>query len=408
MPASGEAATLDAGTAAAPPSVAAVRRARWAIAFVFLINGAVIGSWAPHIPLVKERLGLSPAVLGLALLGMALGALIAMPLTGAMVARFGSAAVTRTALLLSFPAFLLPVLAPSLPLLVLALILFGAANGVTDVAMNAHGVAVEVRYGRPVMSSYHGMFSLGGLIGAGLGSLALGLLPAGGHAVAVLVACGGTALAVLPGLLPGSADLGSGDPAFAMPRRTTIVLGLLCLLALMGEGAILDWSGIYLREDLAQPAAMAGRGYAAFSATMATGRVTGDALRARLGSVTLVRASAALAAGGLALAVALPYSGTALLGFALAGLGIANFVPVLFGAAGRLPGEPPATAIAAVATLGYTGFLAGPPFVGLVAEATSLATALGLVALACAVPGLAARATRHADRDTAAPPSPLE
>lgn len=376
----------------------AVARARWALAFVFLINGSVIGSWAPHIPLIKERLALDPALLGTALLGMAVGGLLAMPLTGGLVARFGSAAVTRAALLLCAPALLLPVLAPSLPALMLALMLFGATHGVVDVAMNAHGVAVERRLGRPVMSSYHGMFSLGGLLGAGLGGLVLGMTTPSAHALLVALGCTAASLAVLPGLLPSSIDVGASGPAFVRPRRGTLGLGALAFLALMGEGAILEWSGVFLREDLATSPSFAALGFAAFSAAMAIGRFSGDALRARVGAVRLSRASGVLAAGGLATGLALGSPWAALAGFACAGLGLANLVPILFGAAGRLPGEAPATSIAAVATLGYTGFLAGPPLMGFVAQLAGLTASMAVIALACGVLALGASGTRHADR----------
>lgn len=373
---------------------ASIPRARWAVAAVFLANGAAIGSWAPHIPLLKERLGLSPGLLGLALLAMAAGALIAMPLAGIVIARRGSAPVASVAGLLFCALLPLPVLAPGLTSLSLALVLFGAANGAMDVAMNAHGVAVERRLGRPVMSSFHAMYSLGGLVGAAAGGALLIVMPAAIHAMATAVLL--VAVMVLAGrhLLPGAADTGLSGSTFALPGRGTLALGLLAFLAYMSEGAILDWSAVYIRESLNAGTTLAAAGFAAFSATMALGRFFGDGLRARFGSSGLARASALLAAGGLGLGLVMTDPLAVVAGFACAGLGLSNIVPILFGAAGRARGQTPATAIAAVATLGYTGLLAGPALIGFVAEWTTLGLALGLLVLACAIIALSARAVR--------------
>jgi MFS family permease len=256
------------------------------------------------------------------------------------------------------------------------------------------------------MSSFHGMWSLGGLIGAAAGGPLLAVLPPPAHALIVAAALAVLALAVLPHLLPGGVDRGAAGPAFARPHRGTFLLGLLAFLVLMSEGAMLDWSAVHLRADLGTSPALAAAGFAAFSAAMAVGRFAGDRLRQRLGAVTLTRAGALLAAAGLGLGLLLGTPLAAVAGFAAAGLGLSNQVPVLFGAAGRIPDEMPARAIAAVATLGYAGFLAGPPLIGFVAEAATLAQALGLVVLACAIVGLSAAAVRRADADLKAAVEP--
>jgi len=377
-------------------SQAADRRARWAVAAVFFVNGGIIGSWAAHIPLVAERLALGHGVLGVALLMMAIGAMLAMPLSGAAIARFGSAALTRVSTLVFAAALPLPVLAPNFGLLAAALLLFGAANGIMDVAMNAHGVAVERRLSRPVMSSYHGMFSLGGLVGAGLAALVLPMTTATVHATAATAV--GLALAALavPHLLPASVDVRNEGPAFALPNKASLALGALTFLAMVSEGAILDWSALHLEGSLELSPELAAVGFAAFSATMAAGRFSGDWMRSHFGPVALVRGSAMLAAAGLAVALTVPSATVAVLGFAVVGLGMANLVPVLYGAAGALPGQSSGSGIAAVATMGYSGFLAGPPLIGFVAEATGLAAALGLVVLACVAVGIAAAAASSA------------
>ncbi|HEX6012086.1 MAG TPA: MFS transporter [Geminicoccaceae bacterium] len=391
-----------------PIPLPTLRRARWAIAVVFLVNGTVFGSWAPHIPLVQERLALGPALLGAALLATAVGALCAMVLTGAVIARVGSAPVTKASAVMMCACLPLAALAPSLGWLVAALALLGAANGAMDVAMNAHGVAVERRLERPIMSSLHGMFSLGGLLGAGVGAVLLGWLPPAAHvlaAAAVLIAATAVAAAHL---LPGSADTGAAGAHFVFPGRATLGLGALAFLVMMTEGAALDWSAAYMRGDLGASPSVAALGFAAFSAAMAAGRSGGDRLRRRIGAAALVRGSALVAGVGLGLALLIATPAAAVAGFACAGLGLSNAVPVLFGAAGRMPGQAPGTAIAATATVGYLGFLAGPPVIGFAAEAATLGAALGLLVLACGLVGAFASIARVADaRPAAAPAAPV-
>lgn len=367
-----------------------VRRAQRAVAAAFFINGTIFGIWATQVPLVKERLDLGPALLGGVLFCMAAGALLGMPLAGALMGRFGSAALVRG----TAAAFcaLLPVVAaaPTVPLLALALFLFGAAGGAMDVAMNAHGVAVERRLARSVMSALHGMWSLGGLVGAAGGGALLGVVSPVQQAAAV-----GLAMAVLlgvahRGLLPASADRGDGRVSFVLPGRASLLLGVLMFVAFMAEGAILDWSAVFLKEELGAPGDVAAAGYAAFSGAMAGGRFLGDAVRHRLGPVTVVRCGAALAALGLVLGLATHDAVFAVIGFGLVGIGLSNVVPILFSAAGAMREGAAGTAVAAVATLGYAGLLAGPPALGFVAAASSVGVALGLVAVLCALIGGAA------------------
>jgi MFS family permease len=310
--------------------------------------------------------------------------------------------VTRGSTIVFCAALPLPILAPNLFLLVAALLVFGAANGVMDVAMNAHGVAVERRLGRPVMSSYHGMFSLGGLLGGGLAALLLPIMAPAAHAVLLALAGLGIAAFGLPQLLPAGVDIRSEGPAFALPGRASLALGALCFLAMTAEGAVLDWSALHLEGSFRISPEYAAIGFAAFSATMAIGRFSGDWMRSRFGAVALVRASAFVAAAGLALALAVPDPALAVTGFAIVGFGMANLVPVLYGAAGALPNQASGSAIAAVATMGYMGFLSGPPLIGFVAEATSLPLALTLIVFACILVGMAAAAASPAGRPISA------
>jgi hypothetical protein len=322
-----------------------------------------------------------------------------------LVARIGSRRATllaATALALALP---LPVLAPTAALVAVALAFLGAANATLDVAMNAQGVAVEAAVGRPVLSSFHGLFSLGGLAGAAaaVGTMAVGVA-AVVHALAVTLA----SLAILAVLRPALAPaplLGAGAPVFAWPPRRLLGLGALTFCALLAEGAVGDWSAVYLHDDLGASPAVAGAGFAGFSLAMAAGRFGGDRLVTGLGRRRLLRLSGGLAAAGLAGALVVGRPEAAVVGFALVGLGLANAVPILFGAAGRVPGLPSGTALAAVATTGYGGFLAGPPAIGFVGDAVGLPAALGLVALACALIGMGARLVRSGSLAAAPPPA---
>lgn len=366
------------------------RRARVAVAAFFFVNGALLASWVPHIPAVKASHRLSDGQLGLVLLAMAAGAVLALPLAGGLVARFGSRRVTAAAAIGFCLALPLPLASPAVVWLCLALLGLGAANATLDVAMNAQAILVERRYGRAIMASFHGLFSLGGVAGAAFAGLTMGLgvadrlhLPA--------VAAGGlvAVVAALPALLPSERGT-AGGPAFARPSRALAGLGTLAFLGLLAEGAMADWSAVYLRDALATTPAVAAQGFAAFSLTMAAGRFVGDRVVARFGPARVLRASGAVAALGLALGLALGEPRAAILGFGLVGLGIANVVPILFSAAGRVRGGEAGMVLAAVATTGYLGLLAGPPLIGFAADLAGLPAALGLVSAAGAAIALGA------------------
>jgi MFS family permease len=326
-------------------------------------------------------------LLGVVLLGAAVGALVAMPVVGALVSRFGSRRIVGVSALALTVALLTPGLAPSLPLLVLAVALLGAANGGLDVAMNAQAVAVEQGYGRSIMSSFHAAWSFGGLGGAALGGLlaswGIGPLP---HFSAVAVLATIAFVAAYGALLPSAADASEeGTPAFARPTRALLGLGIISFCVLLGEGAMGDWSAVYLDDTLRTGPGFAAAGYAAFSLSMAFGRLFGDRFTELLGPVTLVRTCGAIAAVGLGIALAAAQPLVALAGFACAGAGFSIVFPTALSAAGRT-GGPTGPALAAVTTAAYTGFLVGPPFIGFLAELTGLGYSLYLVvALSTAV-----------------------
>ena len=352
-----------------------------AVLGIFFLNGFGFGSWAVRIPAVQERLDLGEGLLGLALLGMAAGSLVSMPLAGGLVSRLGSRPVVGATGLGFFLALPLLAWSPSLALLMPALAFAGASGGSLDVSMNAHAVAVEKGQGRPIMSSFHAAFSLGGLAGAAVG----GAVAAWGVGVAPHLAgvsalsLAAFALAYLR-MLPADEDRGEcGEPAFARPTRALAGLGVISFCVLLGEGAMADWSAVYLKGTLGTGPGFAAAGFAAFSAAMVAGRLLGDRVTARFGPVALVRAGAAISATGLGISLAVAHPAAALVGFACAGLGFSIIFPTALSAAGRTKDSATGPAIAAVATAGYFGFLVGPPSIGFVAEGVGLGGALFIV-----------------------------
>lgn len=375
----------------------AIHKARWAIALTFFVHGTVLGSWIPLIPLAKERLAVGTGIFGLALLAIAIGAIIAMPLAGGLINRFGSARVTAIAGVAYCFAFILPPMMPDLWSFLPAAVIFGAATGAMDVAMNAHGIAVEKALRRPTMSLLHAGFSIGAMTGSLLGALMLRLIGETGHVFLSSAICLLLFLSVARFYLPAATDKGLSGEGFAWPTRATIGLGLLCFLALMAEGAVVDWSGLMLLQRFPVDASTAALGFASFAAGMSLSRLLGDRIRMKFGAARLVRWSSLLMAAGLAVALAVPSALIAIIALAFAGIGIGNAAPILFAGGGRLEPKAPGRGIAAVTTLGYAGFLAGPPLIGFVAEVTGLTMALGLVVLAALVIAVSARAAGAAD-----------
>jgi len=359
--------------------------ARRATAWVFFANGAAIGSWVPHIPEAKHALGLSDGLLGLALLGMAAGSLVGLPLSGVLTARFGSRRTTTAAILALLLATPLPLLAPSLAAFSVTLILLGIANGAVDVAINTQAIAVEERVGRAIMSGFHGFFSAGGLAGAAAAGLAM---EAGTDPLAHLTASVALLLLVtlraVRSLLP-AVPAAAKTAIFRLPRGALLSLGVFALCSLLAEGAMGDWAAVYLREDLGTGAGYAALGFAGFSLAMAAGRFLGDRVVRRHGGRAVLYAGAGVASTVLTTGLLAGEPWAAVAGFSGVGLGLANAVPILFRAAGKISGIRHELAIAAVSTAGYCGFLAGPPVIGLIAEQLGLAAGLGLVALALAI-----------------------
>ncbi len=355
--------------------------ARVAVAAIFCLNGLALANWIARIPDAKARLALSDGTLGFVLLFAAIGALIGQPITGWLVGRFGSQRVT-TALALVFALTLAPLgMVSSVPQLMAALLVLGIFNGGLDVAMNAQAALVEQAYGRPIMASFHGLWSVGGLAGATLGgAVAAQGLALGPHLLAVAVlALVGLALATRWLLPDAGSGAGESGPSFALPPRALLLLGAVAFGVLFCEGAIADWGAVYLREGLGSPPGVAAIGYAVFALLMAAGRLSGDWLTLRLGAGRIARGGGALVALGVALAIATGEPLAAIAGFGLIGAGVSCIFPLILSSAARTPGIVPGIAIAAMATSGYTGFLVGPPLIGSLAEALSLRGALGVL-----------------------------
>ncbi|MEU5681408.1 MFS transporter [Streptomyces rochei] len=377
-----------------------VRRARYAVAAVFAVHGAVTGSFATRVPWIQDHAGVSAGQLGLALAFPALGASLAMPLAGSVSHRFGARTALRALLALWTLALVLPALAPNLLTLCLALFVYGATAGMSDVAMNALGVEIENRLDKSIMSGLHGMWSAGALVGSAAGTLAAHLGADArlhhGLAATVLTVAGLVACTWVLDLQPAEDE--DPPPRFALPPRSAVLIGAVGFCAVFAEGASLDWSAVYLRDELDSSAGLAAACTTGFTLTMAVARLAGDKVVDRFGAVRTVRVSGVLASLGGLLVVVGGHPAVAMTGFALMGLGIAVVVPLCFAAAGRA-GSNPSLAIAGVATITYTSGLVAPSAIGGLAEATSLVVSFGLVtALACCLV-VFARVLRAGNRD---------
>ena len=375
------------------PVPADVVRARLGVSIVFAVHGAVTGTFATRVPALADRVHAGPGSLGVALIAVSVGALIAMPFAAKLTHRFKSRSTVRVLLLAWCTALLLPSVAPGYAGFVVALLVFGATAGMADVAMNAQGVVVEQRYGRSIMSGLHGLWSAGGLIASAAGAFAahagvdtrLHFL----GATVVLCVVGALACRLLLDIrLPDD-----GAPAFALPSREVLLVGLVGFCAVFAEGGSADWCAVYLRTVTGAEPGLAAAAFTGFALAMTGGRLVGDRVVRRFGSVATVRVSGAIAATGALLVVLAPAPGLAMAGFGLIGLGVAVVVPLCFAAAGSV-GPNPARAIAGIATIAYGAGLAAPGAIGGIAAATSLPFSFALVGVLCAVLVVGAGALR--------------
>ncbi|WP_424833108.1 MFS transporter [Ruegeria sp.] len=365
---------------------------------MFILNGALFGIWASRIPAVRDHLGLTHEALGYGLLFMAAGAVCSFPVTGRLTDRFGAVAITRVIAVLYTLSLILLALAGSFWALAAFLFVFGAFHGSMDVAMNAWGAEVEQAHDKPVMSSFHAMWSLGAGLGAlsGYGAVQLGLsvlvhfLLAGGVVVAL-------ALTMSWVRWDSRRSEQSQGSVFALPTGALILVGFTALCGALGEGAVADWSAIFLRDETGAAESTAALGYAVFSVTMVAFRLAGAVVIARFGPVTTARFGGVCAAIGVFSVVSAATPELALAGFAAMGIGYAVIMPLAFSRAANDPNVPPGQAIASVATLGYGGLLIGPPLIGFLAELFGLRLAFAVLLPLAALIVVCAGALRRAD-----------
>ena len=386
------------------------RRARWAVAAMFLANGFVMGAWAPQIPLLMPRHGVTESVLGLLILVLGLGAVSAMLFAGRLISRYGGRRVLSWFGPALIPVLPLVVYAPNLWVLALAMAVFGAMAGCMDVAMNAQAVEIERRLHKAIMSSSHGFWSLGGFIG---GSAGAWVIAHWGSEVQSLLTAGVVAavvLAAMPFLLPDrpqapATEVQTAPRTKLFPKDFHVwLLGFLALFSMVPEGAVLDWAAIYLQKEMGSDVFVSGLAFAFFAGVMAVMRFLGDSVRNRFGAVRTLRISGFIGAAGLMGGALAPVDWMAILSFAVAGVGVANMVPILFSAAGNHPRLPSASAISIVTMVGYCGILVAPSTIGFLAEHAGFRpTYAGLALILVVVAVLAARAADADARKVLAP-----
>lgn len=353
---------------------------RLATRLAFFVAGFVTATWAVLVPYARANTDVNDATLGSLLLCLGIGALLTMPITGALTSRFGCRKVIIAALILII--LVLPLLAViTQPILLgLALLLFGIGVGVTDCAMNIQAILVEKASAVPLMSGFHGLYSVGGIAGAGLMTLLLALGINVVVALFVIIVCV-VVLAVLsyPGLLTYANP--KEGPAFAVPHGIVLLLGIVCFSVFLTEGTVLDWSAVYLTQVRAMPETLGGLGYTCFAVAMTLARLTGDKVVKHFGRLKVVVVGAVVAALGLAMVTFIPAWHLSLIGYALIGAGCANIVPVMFSVVGQQTVMPQAAAVPAMTTLGYLGVLSGPAVIGYVAHFSSLSVSFSLIML---------------------------
>lgn len=351
------------------------------VALTFATSSLLLGSWVARIPEVQQRLQLGEGQLGLALLGLSLGGLIMTPLSGWILSKIPTGRATLLGTVIFCATMTFPALSWNLGSLTVALFLVGFTNAFMNVSMNAAAASIESNYRLSIMSTCHGLFSLGGMIGAATSSFIAGMgVPLQVHLAGLALILVAVHFSLRPVLihLP---DTDKSRPAFSLPPRALLGLAVLSFCFILGEATIGDWSAVYLSKELKGSPYLAGMGYAGFSLAMALGRFNGDYLRTRFGSAKLILYGGLLSAAGLGVAVLSPVPQLAILGFTLVGFGSSTIVPILFSAAARMPGMNPGAAIASLATAGVLGFVLGRPTIGALADHFGLATALSAVAL---------------------------
>lgn len=355
---------------------------RIAVGTLFFLQGLCFATWASRIPSIQQQMNLSDSMLGLTLFAIPVGSLLSLVFSGALVTRFGSKRVAANALLLY--SFFLPVIgfASGPALLMAGLVVFGMAGNIANIAINTQAVHVEAKYGKNIMASFHGLWSLAGFLAAGVGSYMIGngIVPLTHFILVATVLVAGVAIS-FPYLLPDEKRGAVSTKLFVRPDKFLLTLGILAFCSMICEGAMFDWSGIYFQKVVKADKEWIGAGYTTFMCAMATGRFVADWVANRLKFQKTVLISGLLIATGLAVAVLFPFLGTAIAGFVLVGFGVSSIIPLVYSEAGKSPSVSAGMALTAVSSIGFLGFLMGPPVIGIIAGAFSLRVSFAFIAL---------------------------
>ncbi|MEO5999463.1 MAG: MFS transporter [Chitinophagaceae bacterium] len=355
---------------------------RIAVGAVFFLYGLCFSSWASRIPSIQQSIGLSDTQLGLVLISLPVGLMISLPLAGWLTAKAGSRKIVIIATLLYSLALVSLGLSQNVYQLVTGLFIFGLSGNMLNISINTQAVGVEALYKRSIMASFHGLWSLAGFIGAAIGTFMMGrgIFPYQ-HFILILIIAVTILLLSNRKMLKEDAQQDGNQPIFARPDKSLINLGIIAFCSMICEGAMFDWSGVYFKKVVVADEAWLGAGYTAFMSTMAFGRFFADWATVRFGIKRILQYSGLLTASGLLISVLFPNLVTAIIGFLLVGFGVSSVVPLVYSAAGRSKVLSPGVALAAVSTIGFLGFLCGPPIIGLVAGATSLRISFSIIAV---------------------------
>lgn len=358
------------------------RLPRIAVSSFFFLAGICFASWASRIPDIQTKLHLNSAALGGVLLCLPVGLLTSLPIAGFLVAKYGSRIIVMLAAVLYATTLPMLGLASSVTQLMITLFVFGFGGNMLNISINTQAVGTEGLYQKPIMASFHGIWSTAGFTGAAIGTLSVRLRVIPSYHFLCISGLAGLILLIFSRtLIREDSNRDDNNPIFARPDKSILNLGLIAFCSMICEGAMFDWSGIYFLKVVNPGAAWVTVGYAAFMCTMAMGRFVGDWVAFRLGMKRMLQLSGVLTAGGLLMAVCFPYFITATIGFLIVGAGVSSVIPMIYSAAGKSKRMSPGVAIAAVSTIGYLGFLFGPPFIGFIAQATSLRISFGMIAV---------------------------
>lgn len=369
---------------------------RIAVGCLFFMQGLCFATWASRIPSIQQSLQLSDAALGAVLFALPVGSMIALPLAGWLTHRFGSRKVASNALICYSLMLVAVGLAQNITVLIASLVLYGMAGNISNIAINTQAVGVEARYGRNIMASFHGLWSLAGFSAAGIGALMIGnnIVPFNHFLMMTGLISVGIA-ASFKYLLPDEQKRTAGGKLFVKPDKSILILGIIAFCCMICEGAMFDWSGIYFQKVVGAEKDWVGAGYTAFMCTMAAGRFIADWVIHRFGFKRTVQFSGVLIATGLALSVVFPYLLTSVIGFMLVGFGVSSVVPLVYSEAGRSRTLSPSAALAAVSSIGFLGFLFGPPLIGVVAGFFNLQASFVIIAIMGIVVSLIAGISRE-------------